>query len=79
MTKVQNDIPEKKDAYNVVSDWNGMPKVKCKADCKNNWQSQLNMQAVLQVICETPKILLARGYRLNKIPRSVRLIWRAEK
>ena len=49
-------------------------KVKRKADCKNNWQSQLDMQAVLEVICETPKFLLARGYGLNKIPRSVRLI-----
>ena len=49
-------------------------KVKRKADCKNHWQSQLDMQAVLEVICETPKFLLARGYILNKIPRSVRLI-----
>ena len=56
-----------------------MPKSKMPSRLKNNWQSQLNMQAVLQVISETPKILLARGYRLNKIPRSVRLIWSAEK
>ena len=28
MTKVQKDIPEKKDASNVVSDKNGMPKSK---------------------------------------------------
>ena len=48
------------------------------------------MQAVLQVFLKPPKILPARGYRLNKreqnvnvfmkkvIPRSVRLIWSAE-
>ena len=54
-------------------------------------QSQLNMQAVLQVFFESPRILPARGLRLNKkkqnknifmkkvIPRSVRLIWSAEK
>ena len=49
------------------------------------------MWAVPQVFSKPPKILLARGYRLNKreqnlnvfmkkvIPRSVRLIWSAEK
>ena len=49
------------------------------------------MHAVLQVFPKLSKILLARGYRLNKreqnvnvfmkkvIPRSVRLIWSAEK
>ena len=54
-------------------------------------QSQLNMRAVLQVFSRHPKILLARGYRLNKreqnvnvfmikvIPRCIRLIWSAEK
>ena len=54
-------------------------------------QSQLNMRAVLQVSSRHPKILLARGYRLNKreqnvnvfmikvIPRCIRLIWSAEK
>ena len=42
-------------------------------------QSLLNVQAVLQVFYKGLKILLARGYRLNKIPRSVRLIWSAEK
>ena len=54
-------------------------------------QSQLNMRAVLQVFSRYPKILLARGYRLNKreqnvnvfmikvIPRCIRLIWSAEK
>ena len=48
------------------------------------------MHAVLQVFPKLSKILLARGYRLNKreqnvnvfmkkvIPRSVRLIWSAE-
>ena len=67
-------------------------KVKCKANCRIKIeQSQLNMQAILQVFCKPPKILLARGYRLYKrekkinvfikkmIPRSVRLIWNAEK
>ena len=49
------------------------------------------MRAVLQVFSRHPKILLARGYRLNKreqnvnvfmmkvIPRGIRLIWSAEK
>ena len=37
------------------------------------------MQAVFQVFSKPPKILIARGYKLNKIPRSVRLIWSAEK
>ena len=49
------------------------------------------MRVVLQVFSKPPKILLARGYRLNKreqnvnlfmkkvIPRSVRLSWSAEK
>ena len=49
-------------------------------------QSQLNMRVVLQVFSKPPKILLARGYGLNKreqnvnllmkkvIPRSARLI-----
>ena len=49
------------------------------------------MQVVLQVFSKPPKILLARGYRLNKreqnvnlfmkkvIPRSERLIWSAVK
>ena len=67
-------------------------KVKCKADCRIKiGQSQLNMQAILQVFSKPPKILLARGYRLHKkeknlnifmkkvILRSVRLIWSAEK
>ena len=67
-------------------------KVKCKVDCRIKiGQSQLNMQATLQVFSKPPKILLARGYRLYKkeknlnifmkkvIPRSVRLIWSAEK
>ena len=64
--------------------------VKCKAHCNKNWVKSINMQAVLQVFLKPPKILLARGYRLNKreqnvnvfmkkvIPRSVRLIWSAE-
>ena len=58
-------------------------KVKCKADCIKNWA---NVQALLQVFSKPPKILLARGYRLNKreqniyvfmkkaIPRNARLI-----
>ena len=49
------------------------------------------MQAILQVFSKPTKILLVRGYRLNKreqnanvfmkkvIPRSVRLIWSVEK
>ena len=49
------------------------------------------MQAILQVFSKSTKILLVRGYRLNKreqnvnvfmkkvIPRSVRLIWSVEK
>ena len=49
------------------------------------------MQAILQVFSKPPKILLARGYRLYKrerkvnvfmkkvIPRSIKLIWNAEK
>ena len=48
------------------------------------------MQAILQVFSKPTKILLLRGYRLNKreqnvnvfmkkvIPRSVRLIWSVE-
>ena len=39
--------------------------VKCKADCNKIGQSQLNMPAVLQVFSKHPKILQARGYRLN--------------
>ena len=62
-------------------------KVKCKANCRKKIeQSQLNMQAILQVFSKPPKILLARGHRLYKrekkvnvfmkkvIPKSVRLI-----
>ena len=49
------------------------------------------MQAILQVFSKPTKILLVRGYRLNKreqnvnvfmkkvIPRSLRLIWSVEK
>ena len=49
------------------------------------------MQAILQVFSKPTKILLVRGYRLNKreqnvnvfmkkvIPRSVRLIWSVKK
>ena len=49
------------------------------------------MRAILQVFSKATKILLVRGYRLNKreqnvnvfmkkvIPRSVRLIWSVEK
>ena len=67
-------------------------KVKCKANFGIKiGQSQLNMQAILQVFSKPPKILLARGYRLYKrerkvnvfmkkvIPRSIKLIWSAEK
>lgn len=37
------------------------------------------MQAVPLVFSKHPEILLVGGYRLNKIPRSVRIIWIAEK
>ena len=64
--------------------------VKCKVHSNKNWVKSINIQAVLQVFLKPPKILPARGYRLNKreqninvfmkkvIPRSVRLIWSAE-
>ena len=67
-----------------------MPKSKMQSKLKIE-QSQLNMQAILQVFSKPPKILLARGYRLYKrerkvnvfmkkvIPRSIKLIWNAEK
>ena len=47
-------------------------KVKCKANCGIKiGQSQLNMQATLQVFSKPPKILLARGYRLYKREKNV--------
>ena len=47
-------------------------KVKCKANCRIKiGQSQLNMQAILQVFSKPPKILLARGYRLYKREKNV--------
>ena len=47
-------------------------KVKCKANCRIKiGQSQLNMQAILQVFSKPPKILLARGYRLYKRKKNV--------
>ena len=47
-------------------------KVKCKANCRIKiGQSQLNMQAILQVFSKPLKILLARGYRLYKREKNV--------
>ena len=47
-------------------------KVKCKANRRIKiGQSQLNMQAILQVFSKPPKILLARGYRLYKREKNV--------
>ena len=89
-TKEQGDILEKKLFQYSIRLKCYINKVKCKAHYNKIRQSQLNMHAVLQVFPKLSKILLARGYRLNKreqnvnvfmkkvIPRSVRLIWSAE-
>ena len=45
--------------------------VKCKADCKKNWASWLNMQAVLQLFSKPSKILPATGLRGNKKEQNV--------
>ena len=67
-------------------------KVKWKAGCNKNWAKSIKYAScILQVFCKPPKILPARVLWLNKkkqninvfvekvIPRSVRLIWSAEK
>ena len=49
-------------------------KVKCKTDCNKNLQSRLNMQAVFQVFSKLPKILPARGLRLNRKEQNVNVL-----
>ena len=68
-----------------------MPKSKMQSRLKTIGQSSLNMQAVLQIFSESPKIQAARGFGINNkeqnvyvfmkkvIPRSLRLICSAEK
>ena len=65
--------------------------VKCKADFNKNWAKSIKYASCSSSISKPPKILPARGLRLNKkkqnvnvfmrkvIPRIVRLIWSAEK
>ena len=65
--------------------------VKCKADCNKNWAKSIKYASCSSSISKPPKMLPARGLRLNKkkqdvnvfmrkvIPRIVRLIWSAEK
>ena len=66
-------------------------KVKWKAGCDKNWAKSIKYGSCTWSISEPPKILPARGSRLNKkkqnvnifmkkvIARSLRLIWKAEK
>ena len=49
-------------------------KVKCKTDCNKNLQSRLNLQAVFQVFSKLPKILPARGLRLNRKEQNVNVL-----
>ena len=65
--------------------------VKCKADCNKNWAKSIKYKSCSASISKSPKILPARGLRLNKkkqnvnvvmrkvTPSIVRLIWSAEK
>ena len=65
--------------------------VKCKADFNKNWAKSIKYASCSASISKPPKILPARGLRLNKkkqnvnvfmrkvTPSIVRLIWSAEK
>ena len=52
--------------------------VKCKAGCNEIGQTWLNMQAVLQVFSKPPKILPARGLRLNKKEKMSMYSWESD-
>ena len=45
--------------------------VKCKADCNKNWAKSIKYASCSASISKPPKILLARGLRLNKKKQNV--------